>query len=40
MSQDKKGGIKRRDFLKILGVAGGTAAVTGGCSETVEKLIP
>ncbi len=40
MSQDKKGGIKRRDFLKILGVAGGTAAVTGGCSEPVEQLIP
>lgn len=40
MSQDKKGGIKRRDFLKIIGVAGGTAAVTGGCSEPVEQLIP
>lgn len=40
MSQDKKGGIRRRDFLKIIGVAGGTAAVTGGCSEPVEQLIP
>jgi len=35
------GGIKRRDFLKILGVVGGTAAITGGCSpEPVEKIIP
>lgn len=41
MSEIKKGGIKRRDFLKILGVAGGTAAITGGCSpEPVEKIIP
>ncbi|MCI0453406.1 MAG: molybdopterin-dependent oxidoreductase [Candidatus Dadabacteria bacterium] len=49
MSQMKKdgstklttGGIKRRDFLKILGVAGGTAAVAGACSpEPVEKIIP
>jgi hypothetical protein len=31
MSDGKKGGIKRRDFLKIIGVAGGTAVVTGGC---------
>lgn len=37
----KKGGIKRRDFLKIIGVAGGTAAVTGGCSpDPVERIIP
>ncbi|HVY55687.1 MAG TPA: molybdopterin-dependent oxidoreductase [Thermodesulfobacteriota bacterium] len=40
MSQDKKGGIKRRDFLKIIGVAGGTAAVAGGCSNPAEQLIP
>lgn len=40
MSQDKKGGIKRRDFLKIIGVAGGTAAVTGACSDPVEQIIP
>ncbi|HEX3034562.1 MAG TPA: molybdopterin-dependent oxidoreductase [Thermodesulfobacteriota bacterium] len=37
----KKGAIKRRDFLKIIGVAGGTAAITGGCSpDPVEKIIP
>ncbi len=40
MSEDKKGGIKRRDFLKIIGVAGGTAAVASSCSEPVEQLIP
>ena len=42
MSQDNsKGGISRRDFLKVIGVAGGTAAVTGACSsEPVEQLIP
>jgi molybdopterin-containing oxidoreductase family iron-sulfur binding subunit len=41
MSDGKKGGIKRRDFLKIIGVAGGTAVVTGGCSpEPVEQIIP
>ena len=35
------GGIKRRDFLKIIGVAGGTAVVTGGCSpDPVEQIIP
>ena len=34
-------GIKRRDFLKIIGIAGGTAAVTGACSpEPVEQIIP
>jgi len=40
MSQEKKGGLKRRDFLKIIGVAGGTAAVTGACSPPVEQIIP
>lgn len=40
MSQENKGGIKRRDFLKIIGVAGGTAAVAGACSEPVEQIIP
>ncbi len=38
--RDKESGIKRRDFLKIIGVAGGTAAVTGACSEPVEQIIP
>ncbi len=40
MSEDKKGGIKRRDFLKIIGVAGGTAAVASSCSPPVEQIIP
>ncbi|MEM7008062.1 MAG: molybdopterin-dependent oxidoreductase, partial [Thermodesulfobacteriota bacterium] len=40
MSEDKKGGIKRRDFLKIIGVAGTTAAVASSCSEPVEQIIP
>ncbi|MGQ0792838.1 MAG: molybdopterin-dependent oxidoreductase [Deltaproteobacteria bacterium] len=41
MSEKKKGGIKRRDFLKIIGVAGGTAAVAGACSsEPVDQIIP
>ena len=41
MSKGNKGGINRRDFLKVIGVAGGTAAVTGACSgEPVEQIIP
>ncbi|MGH7885594.1 MAG: twin-arginine translocation signal domain-containing protein, partial [Thermodesulfobacteriota bacterium] len=41
MSQkENKSGIKRRDFLKILGVAGGTAVVASSCSEPVEQIIP
>ncbi|GIW46565.1 MAG: Fe-S-cluster-containing hydrogenase [Deltaproteobacteria bacterium] len=41
MQENKRGGIKRRDFLKIIGVVGTTAAVTGGCSsEPVEQIIP
>jgi len=39
MPENKKGGIKRRDFLKIIGVVGGTAA--SGCSpDPVQQLIP
>lgn len=41
MSQEeKKGGLKRRDFLKLIGVTGGTAAVASSCSEPVEQIIP
>ncbi|MGI9554016.1 MAG: molybdopterin-dependent oxidoreductase [Thermodesulfobacteriota bacterium] len=41
MSEEKKSGLSRRDFLKVIGVAGGTAAVTGACSgEPVEQIIP
>jgi molybdopterin-containing oxidoreductase family iron-sulfur binding subunit len=42
MSENVKWGeIKRRDFLKVIAVAGGTAAITAGCSsQPVEKIIP
>lgn len=41
MPESAKGVIKRRDFLKIIAVAGGTAVITGGCSsQPVEKIIP
>ncbi len=33
-------GVKRRDFLKVLGVTGAAGAVVGCSSERVEKLIP
>src|SRR5687768_509241 len=33
-------GVKRRDFLKVLGAAGATGATIGCSSEKVEKLIP
>ena len=33
-------GIKRRDFLKVLGVGGAGATVTGCSTEGVEKLLP
>src|SRR6476620_4433604 len=39
--QTEKGGVKRREFLKVLGVTGGAAASMVGCtSERVERLIP
>ena len=33
-------GIKRRDFLKVLGVSGAGASMVGCSTEDVEKLIP
>ena len=33
-------GIKRRDFLKVIGVSGAGAAVTGCSTGDVERLIP
>lgn len=39
--KEENKGISRRDFLKVIGIAGGTAAVSGGCSpEPVEQIIP
>ena len=40
MSTETGTGVKRRDFLKILGATGATTAVAGCSSERVEKLIP
>ena len=40
MSTESETGVKRRDFLKILGATGATTAVAGCSSERVEKLIP
>ncbi len=41
MSNDAKStGVKRRDFLKVLGAAGATAGTVGCTSEKVGKLIP
>jgi len=34
------GGVKRRDFLKVLGVTGAAGAAVGCSSDRVEKLIP
>src|SRR5690349_8929369 len=38
MSESTKNGVKRRDFLKVLGA--GTAAGAAACSEPTGKLIP
>ncbi|MCC6241299.1 MAG: 4Fe-4S dicluster domain-containing protein [Gemmatimonadaceae bacterium] len=40
MSTETETGVKRRDFLKILGATGATTAVVGCSSEKVGKLIP
>ncbi len=40
MSTETGSGVKRRDFLKILGATSATTAVVGCSSEQVGKLIP
>ncbi len=40
MSTEAGTGVKRREFLKVLGAAGATTAVVGCSSEKVGKLIP
>jgi molybdopterin-containing oxidoreductase family iron-sulfur binding subunit len=40
MSTEAGSGVKRRDFLKILGATSATTAVVGCSSENVGKLIP
>ena len=40
MSTEPGSGVKRREFLKILGAAGASTAVVGCSSEKVGKLIP
>ncbi len=40
MSADMSSGIKRRDFLKVVGVGGAGAALTGCSTESAEKLLP
>ncbi len=40
-SKENENGISRRDFLKVMGVAGGVAVASGGCSsEPFEQIIP
>src|ERR687893_3107199 len=39
-STPKSGGVKRRDFLKVLGAAGAATATVGCGTGDVEKLIP
>lgn len=40
MSTEAGSGVKRRDFLKILGATGASTAMVGCASERVGKLIP
>ncbi len=42
MAENKsmRDGIKRRDFLKVLGVSGAGATLTGCSTEKVERLLP
>ena len=39
-SETTKPGVKRREFLKVVGATGATATAIGCSSERVEKLIP
>ena len=39
-SETAKPGVKRREFLKVVGATGATATAIGCSSERVEKLIP
>ena len=39
MTDTKKPGVKRRDFLKVLGVTGAAVSATA-CSEDAGKLLP
>jgi molybdopterin-containing oxidoreductase family iron-sulfur binding subunit len=38
--EQDKNGLKRRDFLKLVGVIGGGAAVSGCWSEPTDEIIP
>ncbi len=40
MSKDSGSGVKRRDFLKVLGTAGAAVGTVGCSSDKVAKLIP
>ncbi|MCL4214906.1 MAG: 4Fe-4S dicluster domain-containing protein [Gemmatimonadales bacterium] len=40
LKEGKDAGVKRRDFLKVLGVAGAATSVVGCATGDVEKLIP
>jgi molybdopterin-containing oxidoreductase family iron-sulfur binding subunit len=40
MSTETEKGVKRRDFLKVIGAGAATATAIGCSSEKVEKLIP
>ena len=39
-NKSMKDGIKRRDFLRVLGVSGAGATLTGCSTEKVERLLP
>ncbi|HEU4989628.1 MAG TPA: molybdopterin-dependent oxidoreductase, partial [Gemmatimonadaceae bacterium] len=40
VNESKKSGVKRRDFLKILGVSGAAVGAAGCSPENAGKLIP